>query len=295
MQSLESAARRIEAIGNIAGIVRTMKALSAVNIPSSERAASAAEAFHETLLDALHVALRQLPTMTGDDSPMSHGVVIAFGSDHGLCGGFNESVAAAVASSQYLGKGIFAVGYRLDAALRRRGMVADLTLRSAASSEGLRSLAAELILAIDAQDPGRTALPAVDLVHQVRGQGNLLSVVHRNLLPLGSAFLRQLRARPWPSPCLPITLSDPHALFHDLLRQQLAVTIYRAGAASLAAEHAARLALMTQAERALEERLESAESAYRRARQDRITEELLDILGGFQALGDGPGSFFAQV
>ncbi|MEZ5906863.1 MAG: F0F1 ATP synthase subunit gamma, partial [Geminicoccaceae bacterium] len=49
-------------------------------------------------------------------------------------------------------------------------------------------------------------------------------------------------------------------------------------------EHATRLAAMQAAERNIEERLGEMNAEYRHKRQDSITEELLDLVSGFEAL-----------
>lgn len=53
---------------------------------------------------------------------------------------------------------------------------------------------------------------------------------------------------------------------------------------SLAAENASRLASMQSAERNIEERVDELSQAVRHRRQQEITEELLDIVSGFEAL-----------
>jgi F0F1-type ATP synthase gamma subunit len=58
----------------------------------------------------------------------------------------------------------------------------------------------------------------------------------------------------------------------------------RASAESLTSENASRLASMQGAERNIEERLEQLTQRYHRGRQMAITEELLDIVTGFEAL-----------
>jgi F-type H+-transporting ATPase subunit gamma len=53
---------------------------------------------------------------------------------------------------------------------------------------------------------------------------------------------------------------------------------------SLASENAARLAAMQGAQKNIEELMEDLESQYNQLRQMSITEELLDIVSGFEAL-----------
>ena len=69
-----------------------------------------------------------------------------------------------------------------------------------------------------------------------------------------------------------------------LLRNHLFATLFRAIAEALLTENAARLALMQQAERSVDDRLDDLESETRAVRQDEITTELLDVIIGFEAL-----------
>jgi len=77
------------------------------------------------------------------------------------------------------------------------------------------------------------------------------------------------------------------SLLAAVVRQYLFVMLFRACAESLAAEHGARLAAMQAAEKALGERLGDLAKDYRRKRQERITAELLDVVGGFEVLTGG--------
>lgn len=284
MPTLERLARQAAAIESILGIVRTMKALAAVNIPAAERAAESASAFHETILDGLSVALRAMPRpdiapRAPDPQPR---IVIAFGTDHGLCGGFNEAVARAVASIADAPR-VFAVGGRIASAVERQGRSVHRTFRAAAASDGLRALAAELITAVDAASESGTEV--VDLIHQTRTSGGTTVVEHARLLPLDDAFLSDLANRPWPGARLPMLPADASAVFRSLTRQHLALSLYRAGTQSLAAEHTTRLALMSHAEKELDRRRDEVGAAHRRLRQAHITDELLDIVSGFEAIG----------
>jgi len=62
------------------------------------------------------------------------------------------------------------------------------------------------------------------------------------------------------------------------------VSLYRAFAESLASENASRLASMQNAEKNIEEQLQDLNVQYHRTRQMTITEELLDIVAGFEAM-----------
>ena len=52
----------------------------------------------------------------------------------------------------------------------------------------------------------------------------------------------------------------------------------------MASENASRLTAMQKAEENIEERLDNLNAQFNRQRQNAITEELLDIVAGFEAL-----------
>jgi F-type H+-transporting ATPase subunit gamma len=104
------------------------------------------------------------------------------------------------------------------------------------------------------------------------------------LLPVSLARLRRLEVAHWPGPTLPAYSMERSRLFSALLRQHFFVTVFRACAESLAAENASRLAAMQAAEKNLSERHTALLGAFRRTRQDAITNELLDVVAGYEAL-----------
>jgi F-type H+-transporting ATPase subunit gamma len=79
---------------------------------------------------------------------------------------------------------------------------------------------------------------------------------------------------------------DAERLFSALIRQYLFVSLFRACAESLASENASRLAAMRGAERNIGDQLTELTHQFHQKRQMAITEELLDIASGFEALGE---------
>ena len=75
---------------------------------------------------------------------------------------------------------------------------------------------------------------------------------------------------------------EAERLFPAVIRQYLFSAVYRAAAESLASEHASRLASMQAAVRNIEEHLEELRGEFRHLRQATITEEMLDIVTGFE-------------
>ena len=73
-------------------------------------------------------------------------------------------------------------------------------------------------------------------------------------------------------------------LVADLIRQALFVRLNRSFAQTMASVAASRLAAMDEAQRNIEERLVELRLQHHQRRQAEITEELLDIVSGFDVL-----------
>jgi F-type H+-transporting ATPase subunit gamma len=223
--------------------------------------------------------------------------VVVFGSDHGLCGRFNDEIAhfARERLRELDGAGTrrlcLAVGARAEARLAALGETVDERLMLTASVRGLAALAQSVLIQIDAwgavEGPGR-----VLLIYNRRTSEALAAPHMRQLLPLSPERLRNLAARSWPSRRLPMFTMDAQRLFPAVIRQYLFSSVYRAAAESLASEHASRLASMQAAERSIEEHLEEQQAELRRWRQETITEELLDIVTGFEASASASSTGF---
>ena len=104
------------------------------------------------------------------------------------------------------------------------------------------------------------------------------------MLPVSRQWLKEIAKKKWESKSLPIFRMDGDQIFSSLIREYLFVSLYRAFAESLASENASRLASMQNAEKNIEEQLQDLNVQYHRTRQMTITEELLDIVAGFEAM-----------
>jgi len=78
---------------------------------------------------------------------------------------------------------------------------------------------------------------------------------------------------------------DPLAILEGLLPAYVEIAVYRALLESSASEQGARMTAMRNASDSAEEMLESLTLALNRARQAAITQEILEVVGGAEALG----------
>ena len=231
------------------------------------------------------------PLLSASESP--HGAVMAilFGSDHSLCGGFNEFVVN-FASTEHRDLSAqkpwhwLAVGTRAAHSLEIAGHTIGHSISLPGTSSGLIETSHRILLTID-DWRARREVTRVLFFHNRRREK--AATPHRvQLLPLDRKWLNELAQRPWSQRTTPTFTMESSELFSALAREHLFANIFRSGAESLASEHATRLAAMQAALRNIEEHLEEMTAGYRRKRQDAIASELLDIVAGYETLRDVP-------
>ena len=80
---------------------------------------------------------------------------------------------------------------------------------------------------------------------------------------------------------------SPAAILGDLLPRHVRVQVFRALMESLAGEYGARMTAMEAATKNAKQMIDILTIQYNKARQEKITKELLDIVGGAEALKQG--------
>jgi F-type H+-transporting ATPase subunit gamma len=77
---------------------------------------------------------------------------------------------------------------------------------------------------------------------------------------------------------------SPEAILASLLPRHVTTQVFRALMESVAGEYGARMTAMESASKNAKEMIDVLTIQYNKARQERITKELLDIVGGAEAL-----------
>ena len=305
-QTLEVLSRRTATLSSIRGIVHTMKTMSAINAVPYERAAQAAESYHQTVLSGLRAFVIKTGPIAMPVAGQTEKILVVFGSDHGLCGNYNEALAkrakteaakagAAKAGAAKAGAGagaktdsgvrILCVGVRMSDALSDQGLKPEVTFLPPASADGIGRLASSIVTRLDKIGGGdvHNRIAVTLLFTQRTGTGQREPVVSP-LLPLTPSLLSDPAKTGWQSRSLPSYTMQATPLLAALLRNHIFASVFQASAEAMVTENAARLALMQQAEQAVDERLEEVGGQFRLMRQDEITNELMDIIIGFEAL-----------
>jgi len=130
----------------------------------------------------------------------------------------------------------------------------------------------------------------VDEVHLLYNEFRSVAVqrpVRRQLLPIPSAADGEGEAA---ASVDYIYEPGPEAILGDLLPRHVRMQVYRALMESLAGEYGARMTAMEAATKNAKEMIDILTIQYNKARQEKITKELLDIVGGAEALKQGSAS-----
>lgn len=294
-QTLETLSRLTDTLTSIRGIVHTMKTMSAINAVPYEHAARAVESYHQTVLSGLRAFVAKTGPISMPAAAQAERILVVFGSDHGLCGNYNEVLAERAgteASRVNSGTRVVCVGARMNNALKDQGLTPEVTLLPPASADGIGRLATDILSLLDEiggdDVPGRIAVTLVFTRRSGKGQREPLV---SQLLPLAPSLLSDTDKVGWQSRTLPDYTMRTMPLLAALLRHHIFASVFKASAEAMVTENAARLALMQQAEQAVDDRLEEVSGQFRRVRQDEITNELMDIIIGFEALKKQSPSF----
>lgn len=293
METRDQLHHRLDSLSDLLAIVKTMKALSAASIRQYEEAASAVAGYFDTVEQGLQVVLSGLPDPAlgqRHDGPDSGLAAVVFGSDHGLCGRFNEDIVQyALERLRDIGadappRRILAVGARVAAALSHAGPEVHETFLVPGAADQIAATVKRILLQLDGWRSG-AGVSEVHLFYNRHSGSRRYEPAALALLPVEPARFAYLRDRTWPGRSIPVFTMEREALLSRLVRQYLFVSLFRACAESQASEHQSRLAAMQAAQRNLDERLDEVTMRYRRARQNAITSELLDVVSGFEATG----------
>jgi F-type H+-transporting ATPase subunit gamma len=289
----EALQRKIRSAEDMQSVVKTMKALAAASIRQYERAVESVNEYYRTVELGLQILVQRSPDVLSALRGRESGrrLALVFGSDYGMAGQFNDAVVTFAQDwmkerpkEEWI---LWAVGDRARSRLDMEDREIDRIFPVPSSSAGITAGVQEILLEIE-DFRNREGLERVMLFFNRPARGASFDPTRQQLLPVDPEWLKGLRNRPWPRRCLPTFTMEPARLLSALLRSFLFVSIFRALAHSLAAENASRLASMQAAEKNIGERLDELTLEYHRQRQSAITEELMDVVSGFEALtGEG--------
>lgn len=299
METIEQLRGRISSAEDLQSVVRTMKGLAAVNIRQYERAVESLQQYARTIEQGLQILLRRAArdvplrqAFEPESESLAVTAAVIFGSDQGMVGQFNGRVmeyafgAPRNADAPGGEAVVISIGRRLAGALEMAGHPVERTFALPRSVGAIADHVEQVVLTLQALRQKR-GVGRIVLHHNVPLTGAAYRPESRQIYPLDPDWLAELSVTPWPCRGLPTHFSDWRTLLASVVQQQLFAALFRAFAESLAAENASRMASMQAAERNIEDRLGDLYQRYHQRRQTMITEELLDVMAGYEAVNKG--------
>jgi len=287
-ETFEGLRRKIAAASELGSVVRAMKALAASNIGQYEKAALSLTEYEQSVRLALSLAVPgknwPIPTATGE-APLVR--IVAFGSDQGLIGSFNQTIAEQIVSSfQPSSAIVWAVGERLADSLVEYRFPQVRRMSLPASIQNISHVIGESLKQITDETPDLTRLELTVFHHQPRA-GGTSDLIAQRIFPFDQAWRDGIQSIRWPTIQGAEVIGRGTLPFHALLREHLFISLFRACVESLASENACRLAAMQRAGKNIDSLTESLTQHFHRLRQGAIDEELFDVVAGFEAFTPG--------
>jgi F-type H+-transporting ATPase subunit gamma len=294
MASVQDLKRRIRSVRNTRKITRAMELVAAAKLRRAEQRITAMRPYAETMSELIAGVGRaassvRLPLLEQRES-VETVAIVPLTADRGLAGSFNAQIMrrsfALERSLQGEGKGVrwVPVGKKGRSTLtfRRRelaGAYLGFTDRPTyADAQGVAHRVAELFTSGD--------VDRVVLVYNTYVSALTQRVTEQDILPI-SADILEADEKERADDVLRgdfIFEPEPEEILERLLPVYLETQIYRALLESTASEQGARMTAMRNASKNAGEIIESLTLSMNRARQAEITQEILEVVAGAEAL-----------
>jgi F-type H+-transporting ATPase subunit gamma len=287
MATLRDIKRRIKAVQSTSKITKAMKMVAAAKFRKAQQRMFELRPYAERMSEGLSRLAGDLeaeihPLLVV--RPRKNVEVLVITSDRGLCGAFNTNILKAAAKhiADLRGEGfnvsISAVGRKAKDYLKRR----NVELRNSwtgisgkISYANAQEIAGDII-----ENYTDETFDEVIVIYNEFKSVIAQKVIIARLLPLAPIAAVE--------DVLPVFnfIYEPskEEIFSSLVPKNVEIQIFRALLESQASEEAARMSAMENATKSANEMISKLSLQYNKARQASITKELMDIVGGVEAM-----------
>ena len=287
MATLRDIRRRIRSVESTQKITRAMKLVAAAKLRRAQERIMSARPYAIKMAELLSSLVRRAegeahPLLVRRDAARKRLVIIT--ADKGLCGAFNSNILRAslafLREQGATGVTLVVVGKKARDFYRRRPYEVKsemLGFFDRLAYSHAQELAGGLMQEYLAGE--------VDEVHLMYNEFRSVAVQRvkrEQLLPIEPETTGQGEGEAAAGDY--IYEPSPEAILAALLPRHVTTQVYRALMESVAGEYGARMTAMEAATKNAKEMIGVLTIQYNKARQERITKELLDIVGGAEAL-----------
>ncbi|MBD2702102.1 ATP synthase F1 subunit gamma [Spirosoma sp. BT702] len=292
MASLKEVRARIASINSTQQITKAMKMVSAAKLRRAQENITQLRPYAQKLSQMLGTV--SAGAETASESPYKQArtvdrvLLIVVTSDRGLCGAFNSNAvkgALALIDEKYASQArsgnveIMAIGKKGAEAFARRGMKVNTTHVDTFSSLSFANVRAAAEEAMAGFAEGR--YDVVEVIYNEFRNAAVQIIRTEQMLPIvatetaGSSSSINYIFEP-----------SEEEIVTELIPKTIKIQLYKAVLDSNAAEHGARMTAMDKATENAGELLKELRLVYNRTRQAAITTEILEIVGGAEALAN---------
>lgn len=299
MSSTREIRRRIRSVKNISQVTRAMQMVAASRMRRAQEQVLATRPYSQKAWEILTNLAGQRGMAAGESAhpllrvrePIRTVGMVLIAGDKGLCGSYNHNMiqqAMRFIREMPWPVELITVGKRgRDAMWRlRQNIVAEFS--DLPPQPRLMDVAPIAHLAVHGFTSGHydvVYLAHTDFVNTLSQRPTTWQLLPIRPLHVGATPISEHRGKPGqPIAGEYIYEPSPHRLLDSVLPRFTELQVYQAVLESLASEHSARMVAMRSATENAKELLDHLNLTYNRARQEAITSEMLDIVGGAEAL-----------
>jgi len=289
MATLRDIRRRIRSVESTQKITRAMKLVAAAKLRRAQERIVAARPYAVKMAELLSSLVRRAegeahPLLVRRPAARKRLVIVT--ADKGLCGAFNSNILrASLAFLREQGETsitLVVVGKKARDFYRRRQW--DIKSEMLGFFDRLAYSHAQELAGGLMQEYLSGEVDEVHLMYNEFRSVAVQRVKREQLLPIESTDAQEGQAGGEGATGDYIYEPSPEAILAALLPRHVTTQVYRALMESVAGEYGARMTAMEAATKNAKEMISVLSIQYNKARQERITKELLDIVGGAEAL-----------
>jgi len=286
MANLKEIRNRISSVSSTMQITSAMKMVSAAKLKKAQDAITAMRPYADKLTELLQGLSASLDADSGstfaDNRPVNKVLVVAITSNRGLCGAFNTNIikqCASLTGDSFAGKQVdfVAIGKKSNDILSKNSTVISnhSDVFNHLTFENVAIIAEELMELFKDNSYDR-----IELVYNKFKNAATQIVMAEQFLPIVPAEGNESSNTDY------IFEPSEAEIVEQLIPKSLKTQLYKAVRDSFASEHGARMTAMHKATDNATELRDQLKLTYNQARQAAITNEILEIVGGAEALSN---------
>ena len=282
MANLKEIRNRIASVSSTMQITSAMKMVSAAKLKKAQDAITAMRPYSDKLTELLQNLSATLDADSGskfsEQRDVKNVLIVAITSNRGLCGAFNSNIikrATAVAESYDANVSVVAIGKKANDALSKNFEIIsnqspvydDLTFDNVAAI-------AEMLM----EQFESKAFDKIEVIYNKFKNAATQEIMTEQFLPIAPLDNAPNSNQDY------IFEPSKEEIVETLIPKSLKTQLYKSIRDSFASEHGARMTAMHKATDNATELRDQLKLTYNKARQASITNEILEIVGGAEAL-----------